>query len=376
MSRFVPVNRFSLNGMYKQRLMRTFLGASNATREPHAFTGFDPRDDIRIHELAGVRPLHIVNATLNALSATEIGRNDRTAQPFTFSPLHVGSRLPDFGYRRARGYHSEGADGEPGLSFGLALAVSGAAASSAMGIYSSKARAFLLTLANARLGLWFGNPANDSTWCVTEPPLGVGPLVREMLGLTTERNPYVYLSDGGHFENLGVYEMVARRCHFVVVSDAGCDPDSTYEALGNTLRRIRLDFGIPIEFVTPLAVTRDRQGTANAHGAVAMIKYSFADGPAAPDGTLVYMKAALSGSEPVDVWNFSKTNPAFPHDPTTDQFFDETRFESYRSLGFHTVKALAGDSVPRDAGVKGFCEAVRRSLAVQQPAPALPAPKA
>ena len=79
------------------------------------------------------------------------------------------------------------------------------------------------------------------------------------------------------------------------------------------------------------------------------------------------MKAGLSGSEPVDIWNFSKTNPAFPHDSTTDQFFDETRFESYRSLGFHTVKALAGTGVSREAGVKGFCEAVRRSLAVHHP---------
>jgi hypothetical protein len=344
-------------------------------REPNAFTGFDPTDDIRIHELAGVRPFHVVNATLNALSATEIGRNDRTAQPFTFSPLHVGSRLSDYGYRRAAGYHSDGADGRPGLSLGLALAVSGAAASSAMGIYSSKARAFLLTLANARLGLWFGNPANDSTWCVTEPPLGVGPLVREMLGLTTERNPYIYLSDGGHFENLGVYEMVARRCRFIVVSDAGCDPNYTYDALGYALRRIRLDLGIPVEFVAPLAATREAQGHGNPHGAVAVIRYAFADGPTAPDGTLIYLKATLSGGEPVDVWNFAKSNPEFPHDPTTDQFFDETRFESYRSLGFYSVTTLAGSDFRTEAGVQGFCEAVKRALFAQRPpSSAMPAP--
>ncbi len=374
MSRFVPVNRFSLNGMYRERLIRTFLGASNPTREPNAFTGFDPRDDIRIHQLAGVRPLHVVNATLNALSATEFGRNDRTAQPFTFSPLHVGSRQADFGYRAAAGYHSDRGDKAPGLSLGLALAVSGAAASSAMGIYSSKARAFLLTLANARLGLWFGNPADDSTWCASEPPLGVGPLAREILGLTTKGSPFVYLSDGGHFENLGLYEMVARRCRFIVVSDAGCDPDYTYGALADAIRRIRLDFGIPIEFGAPLAATHDGEGRGNPHGAIGAIRYAFVDGPAAPDGTLVYMKATLSGTEPVDVWNFAKSNPAFPHDPTTDQFFDEARFESYRSLGFHTVKALAGNGFHGEGGVQGFCEAARRSLADRHAAPASPMP--
>ena len=369
MSRFVPVNRFSLHGMYRQRLMRTFLGASNSTREPNAFTGFDRRDDINIHELADVRPLHVVNATLNALAATGMGRNERTAQPFTFSPLHVGSRLTGFGYRPALGYRSDGGAGTPGLSLGLALAVSGAAASPAMGVYSSKARAFLLTLANARLGLWFGNPGNDSTWCVTEPPLGVGPLMREMLGLTTESNPHVYLSDGGHFENLGLYEMVARRCHFIVVSDAGCDPDYTYDSLGDAIRRIRLDFGIPIEFRKALSATREGQGKGNPHGAVGVIKYSLVDGPLAPPGTLVYMKATLSGVEPVDVWNFAKSNPTFPHDPTSDQFFDEARFESYRSLGYQTVKALAGSGFKGEGGVQGFCDAVSRSLADPREAP-------
>ncbi len=363
MSRFVPANRFSLHGMYRQRLMRTFLGASNPRREPNAFTGFDPRDDIHINELRDVRPLHIVNATLNTLSATEMGRNDRAAQSFTFSPLHVGSRLKNFGYRPAAEYHSDGSEGDSGLSLGLALAVSGAAASPAMGVYSSKASAFLMTLANARLGLWFGNPGDDSTWCVTEPPLGVGPIVREMLGLTTENNPYVYLSDGGHFENLGLYEMVARRCRFIVVSDAGCDPDYTYDSLGDAIRRIRLDFGISIEFAEPPTATREGQGRGNPRGAIAAIKYSYVDGADAPDGTLVYMKATLSGTESVDVWNFAKRDPTFPHDPTSDQFFDEAHFESYRSLGFQTVTALAGDHFSSEGGAGGFCEAAGRSLA-------------
>ena len=240
-----------------------------------------------------------------------------------------------------------------------------------MGFYSSKARAFLLTLANARLGLWFGNPGIDSSWHVTEPPLGVGPLLREMLGLTTERNPYVYLSDGAHFENLALYEMVARRCRFIVLSDAGCDPDYTYDDLGHALRRIRLDLGIPIEFDQPLAATRKGQGDGNPYAAVATIKYAFADGPSAPDGTLVYIKSTLSGAEPVDVWNYAKSNPAFPHDPTTEQFFDETRFESYRSLGYHIVTRIGGRSVSSDTGVAGFCESVRRTLAER---PAEPSP--
>lgn len=338
MSAFVPSNRFSLHGMYRQRLIRTFLGASRRDRNPNAFTGFDGDDDLKVHELRDVRPLHVINATLNAVSSTHVGRHERQAESFTFSPLHVGNQ--SVGYRQASEYGSDGGALGTGLSLGMALAVSGAAVSSSLGIYSSKGRAFLLTLANARLGLWFGNPQSAATWRNSDPALGVGPLVRELLGLTTDHNPYVYLSDGGHYENLGLWEMVARRCRFIVVSDAGCDPEYRFDDLANAVRRIRLDLGIPIRF-QPLPMTREGQGHGNPHAAIGVIRYSVVDGASAPDGTILYLKATLSGDETVDVWNFAKTDPAFPHDSTSDQFFDEAHFESYRTLGFHTVLSVA-----------------------------------
>jgi hypothetical protein len=358
MSWFVPVNRFSLHGMYRQRLIRTFLGASRRDRHANQFTGFDANDDLMVHELADVRPLHIINTTLNAVSSTHVGRRETKAQPFTFSPLHVGTH--DLGYRPAAEYGSDrGAEGT-GVSLGMALAISGAAASPEMGMYSTKARAFLLTLANARLGVWFGNPRKDAAWRTSEPPLGVGPLMRELLGLTTDQNPYVYLSDGGHYENLGLKEMVARRCRFIIVSDAGCDPNYTFDDLANAVRRIRLDLGIPIHF-PPIDVTRAGQGQTNRHAAIGRIRYSAADGPDAPEGTILYLKATLSGDEPVDVKNFACTDPTFPHDSTGNQFFDEARFESYRTLGFHSVLSIAGGLRNlRDADA--LCHAARKAL--------------
>jgi hypothetical protein len=337
-SGFVPVNRFSLHGMYRQRLVRTFLGASHADRQPNAFTGFDPNDDLRVHDLAGVRPLHVINATLNNVQDTSYGRNERKAYAFAFTPLHVGS--PTVGYRRSCEYGSDGGGMATGLSLGMALAVSGAAASPEMGIYTSKARAFLLTVANARLGLWFGNPSDRNTWGRSDPALGIGPLVRELLGLATDHNPYVYLSDGGHFENLGLWAMVQRRCGVIIVSDAGCDPAYTFDDLSNAVRRIRLDFGIPVEF-EQLDLSRAKQGDGNPHVAVGTIRYSVVDGPDAPDGLLLYIKATLSGDEPVDVRNFAARDGAFPHDSTSEQFFAEDRFESYRALGYHSIEALA-----------------------------------
>ena len=362
MSWFVPVNRFSLNGMYRMRLIRTFLGASRRNRHPNGFTGFDAHDDVCVHQLRDVRPLHVINATLNAVSSTHVGRHEKQSQSFTFTPLHVGNH--ELGYRHAVEFGSDGGGKGTGISLGMALAVSGAAASPAMGMYSTQSRAFLLTLANARLGLWFGNPQDDATWQSSEPPLGVGPILRELLGLTTDKNPYVYLSDGGHYENLGLWEMVARRCRFIIVSDAGADPQYTFDDLANAVRRIRLDLGVPILF-DPIDVTKKGQDEGNPHAAIGRIRYAVVDGADAPDGTILYLKATLSGDEPVDVRNFASADPMFPHDATANQFFDEARFESYRTLGFHTVLSVSA-GLKRIPNVEALCDTARQALAQQE----------
>jgi hypothetical protein len=154
--------------------------------------------------------------------------------------------------------------------------------------------------------------------------------------------------------------MVARRCHLVVVSDAGCDPGYTFDDLANAVRRIRLDLGILIQF-PPMEISRDGQGRRNPHAALGVIKYSTVDGPGAPDGILLYFKATLSGDEPVDVVNFATADPLFPHDSTGNQFFSEARFESYRALGFHTVLSVAPDGVA-SPGVQGLCDAAKLAL--------------
>jgi hypothetical protein len=224
------------------------------------------------------------------------------------------------------------------MSLGTAVAISGAAASPNMGYNSSALVGFTMMLFNARLGWWLGNPgkAGRDTWRHDGPHSPLSSVVREMLGLTDDTSPYVYLSDGGHFENLALYEMVLRRCRTIVVLDGGCDPEFTYEDLGNALRKIRIDFGIPIEFeerdLPPLREHKRRF-------AVAAIRYSAVD-EGAQDGRLVYVKPVMLGSEPPDVLSYAAANPDFPHQSTGDQWFDESQTESYRALGDHTVSEL------------------------------------
>ena len=132
------------------------------------------------------------------------------------------------------------------------MAISGAAVSPNMGYYSSPIVTFLMTLFNVRLGWWLGNPGlagqKYHTYPLAYPKSAIYPIIAEALGLTDDHNRYVYLSDGGHFENLGVYEMVLRRCRLIVVSDASDDADFQFDNLGNAVKKIRIDFGIPIEF--------------------------------------------------------------------------------------------------------------------------------
>jgi hypothetical protein len=350
MAVLLPVNKFSLHGMYRNRLVRTFVGAARpeADRSPSPFTDFDRGDDVPLADLAVLgRPLHVVNITLNMVADTRLADQQRKSEAFTLSPLHAGAWK--LGYRPSRDYAADRLH-DGGITLGTAITLSGAAASPNMGARSSPLLTFLLTLMNARLGAWLGNPglAGSAAWRAAEPRVGPWLLLRELFGSTTDESPYVFLSDGGHFENLGLYEMVRRRCHLIVVSDAGCDPDYAFGDLSNAIRLIRIDFSIPIEFPDGVPIG-PRDAGATAHFAVGRIRYSAVDGPDAPDGILVYAKATLTGDEPWDVLNYARSAPAFPHESTAHQFFSEAQFESYRVLGRHTVDQLfAGDGVSPD----------------------------
>ena len=368
----IDTNKFSLRAMYEMRLVRAYLGASRPTcdRQPDPFTGFDPRDDFPIGHLfpaqdptlekggraTGSPPMHVVNVTLNLVAGGNLAWQQRKAESMTITPLHAGSAF--VGYRPTtpstipKGISSRDTrlyGGDTGITLGTAVTISGAAASPNAGSHSSPAITFLMTFFNARLGAWLGNPgrAGATTFDRGAPLQNIKPILDEMFGLTTDISPYVYLSDGGHFENLGLYEMVLRRCRFIVVSDAGCDPTATFDDLGNAVRKIRVDLGIPIEFLDGVHIfARDStlpEGDEGSYWAVGRIKYSAVDsgsGEPETDGLLLYLKPAIYGREPSDITQYSRTADTFPHESTSDQFFSESQFESYRALGEYIVREL------------------------------------
>ncbi len=324
-ARFVNINTFSLHGMYRDRLIRAYLGASNAARQSNPFTGFAADDNLKLAALA-TRPLQVLNFALNLVDGSRLDWQQRKAESFTASPLHCGSRA--LGYRPSASYAG-------GMSLGTAIAISGAAASPNAGYHSSPAVGAILTLFNARMGCWLGNPGARGalTWRHQSPRRMVRAIVDELLGRTSDSGEYVYLSDGGHFENLAVYEMVRRRCRTIVVLDGDCDPDYAYDDLGDALRKVRIDMGIAIEFDEGgIAALRARRRRC----AVGTIRYSAVDG-AGTDGRILYLKPLVLGTEEPDVLSYAKANPAFPHESTSNQWFNEAQTESYRSLGLQTV---------------------------------------
>jgi hypothetical protein len=282
--------------------------------------------------------LHVACMALNLASPEKLAWQERKAETFTVSPLHSGNMW--LGYRRSRYY-----GGKNGISLGTAFTISGAAASPYMGyMLSSRLASFLMSMFNVRLGWWLGNPgpAGKLTFDRDVPKFTLGPLVQEALSQADDTKKYVYLSDGGHFENLGLYEMVLRRCHVIVVSDASTDASYSFDSLGMAIRKIRIDLGVPIEFeeFRFCCDSEDKTGLQK-HCALARIRYSCLDDEDT-DGILIYIRPDLSGNEPRDVLNYKYENPHFPQDPVTDQFFDEPQFESYRMLGSHIVEELCG----------------------------------
>jgi hypothetical protein len=337
-SLFINVNKFSLHTYYRNRLIRCYLGASNKKRWPNAFTGFDEGDNRKMAKLPQDKPFHVINITLNLVHGKRLAWQERKATSFTVSPLTAGN--PHLGYRRAGRYGDK-------ISLGTAMAISGAAASPNMGYQSSPPLAFLMTLFNVRLGWWLGNPGAAS-WTISGPRLAFLPFIMELFGLTDDERRFVYLSDGGHFENLGIYEMLRRCCRTIVAVDAACDPNFEFEDLGNAIRKARIDFGVEVSFCRPLPSTPDcittRLGLITSpqtpapspYCAIGRIRYP----GISAEGTLIYIKAAIHGDEPEDISSYAAACNTFPHESTLDQFFTESKFESYRRLGLHIGSAV------------------------------------
>jgi hypothetical protein len=367
----IDVNRFSMHGVYRNRLVRAFLGGARASRAVDPFTDFDPADNRRVSELRaqknGRRVLYpVINVTLNLVGGQNLAWQERKASSFIITPFYCGSAIlgdkitgaatansPQKwtgAYVETKDYGSNEPDLDretTGISLGTAITISGAAASPSMGYNSSPATAFLMTLFNVRLGAWLANPAAEIPKAEVQagPTSALKPLLTEALGLTDAKSDNVYLSDGGHFDNLGIYEMIRRRCRYILVVDADQDENFDFGDLARSVRFAAIDLNAKIEFTSIKMVPMQEAKEDSVTFAVGQITY--AESPA-ERSVLVYLKPTyFYQTAPIDVRSYGTTSPTFPHETTLDQWFGEAQFESYRRLGEYLMGKLYDVQLPK-----------------------------
>src|SRR5690606_21724955 len=233
------------------------------------------------------------------------------------------------GFRRSDDYA-----GDAG-TLASAMTISAAAIDPDTHATRGRAISFLMALLNVRLGFRGLNPDRTPARWVPRP-LWWQLLTREMLGIgLSESQRHIHLSDGGHFENLGLYELIRRRLRYIVVSDAGADPDLDFGDLGRAIERVRVDFGAEVELaVDGLARERER-GQGQRPWRLGRVRY--ADGSR---GQILYLRPMMCEGLSADIYTYWRGHPLFPDEPTSNQFFGEAQFEAYRSLGWEIASRL------------------------------------
>ena len=361
-------NANSLHRLYRDRLSKAFLfdPTSRSAEKPTSNQtsidqdrDFGALDTMRLSDLSDASaPYHLINATLNIQGSDYANRRGRNGDFFLISKYWIGSEAT--GYAPTEEFEPAALD----LDVATAMAISGAAVSSNMGAHSVRPLTPTLAILNVRLGYWMRNPAfwaptgaataaqsSRRTWIPKHRSTLF--LWSEISGRLYENADEIYLTDGGHIENLGIYELLRRRCRFIIAIDAEADVTMHFPALVRLERYARIDLGIrfdlPWEAIrkTTLALMSASSGTAEAsapnpqsgpHAVIGTIDYGGGE-----IGYLMYVKTSLTGDENDYIRDYARRYSRFPHEATGDQFFSEEQFEVYRALGFHIVHgALSG----------------------------------
>ncbi|MBX9594397.1 MAG: hypothetical protein K2X46_08545, partial [Roseomonas sp.] len=319
---YISPNATSLHGFYRRRLADAFIG----TAPPPRLSGLMPA-------LTG-GPFPIVNATVNGVVDGGEERRGRTTCGFTMTPLRVGNGSLEY----CETMTAEKDD--PRFDAASAMALSGAAMGGNQSGTGLGAR-LLRGVFNLRTARWMTNPARlrhgvPPAWSYWKPRW----LLLEWFGIRriSRDSRYILVSDGGHHENLGINALIHRGCDIIIVVDAEADKEMTFNGLAVATRLARLDAeGTEIDIV-PAALGHEKEkGCVRAHFCQGDIRYggTIAARSAGGSARLIYVKASVSGDEPLDILEYRTRNPDFPHETTADQFFSEEQFESYRSLGEH-----------------------------------------
>ena len=354
----VDLTTVSLHPFYRRRLASAFAlrrvkvdGQVVAQERP-----FDEPVVLSTTDVGEAWPMLIVCAAANVSDpgATPPGR---AVASFTFSPTAIGGPLT--GAAPTTDYERLALNRRRDVTLPAAVAMSGAAVSPSMGKLTYRPLTFLLALANIRLGVWVLNPRHisdrllDGSGRVRHRPRPQY-LWKELLGRNRLEDKFLYVTDGGHYENLGLVELLRRGCRTIYCFDAG--GGKTGQALGDAIALARAELNVDIEMGPEAArlVEDASTGRSGVVCATGTIRYRGAEPKANAEGTLIYVRSSVSDASPWDLREYQTVDGIFPHHSTFDQFFDDQKFEAYRRLGMCAAASaftLAHEPVPAGAKV-------------------------
>ena len=374
------LNMSSLHQFYAARLTRAYLGATNRDRfkanRVMAVTSPLPTDTIPLAAYYDERlaaPVHLINVTVNQTRPSEgqLVQRDRKGTSMVIGPKYtiVNSAIFERSDRNGTlipGNYSAGTlsqfDGRSDgvfqteeLDLGDWCAISGAAFSTGLGMRTSVGLSLLAGLANVRLGYWWHFDSDRPSPVTAAYRYLWAELMADFRG---PWKPFWFLTDGGHFDNTGVYELVRRRVGIILLCDNSCDPDYRFDEVGNLARKIRTDFGAEMRPISPptglpgryFATAEDFAKGERRRGKCALlyeIEYPHAAArlPAWDYSLLIVLKPNMIPGAPIDVAEYASVNEEFPHQTTLDQFFDDAQWESYRKLGELMADGVLDDSL-------------------------------
>lgn len=342
---------WSLQPFYRGRLRHSFATRRDAAGK---VVEVDPRTEPPLEQFDHPgRPQLVVCAAMNVSRGDAPIRVGVPAYSFTFTPTEITCSAPtsDDGvvhtYRAPTSWYGQLFQrwDTPRLAVMTAVGMSGAAVSPAMGRFNKGSTRALLALANVRLGMWMPNPRYASGAPASFPAgrrpgyprRRIGYLLKEVFGVHDPEDLYVYVTDGGHWENLGLLELLRRDCAEVFCFDASGSGPGSLATLAEATTLAAQELGVTVELdVEPLRALRSGEGFETyVHRNVTAGIVRAADGGI---GLLWYARAALTEDCPPRLLAYREKTPIFPNHPTTDQFFDTEQFETYRLLGRVTAQ--------------------------------------